>query len=225
MGVNAVTYFDAVELSDEEEQQLLGSLFETVSYDSEPNGLPEDPEPEDEAGNLIEKHGSHDQKTHGRRKTMAGAAPANDQPASNEAYMNVARAAKVRSLTEPRPAELGGYKPPARFEDRLGRCYELSFNAVTHPGSKATLVHGSIYGPGGEKRIPHSWTQLSDGTVYDPVMDQWYSEREYAKGFAAVPAVRYNRIDVLLNAVQKMHMGPWHQEPFGEAWYAEFGED
>lgn len=211
------------DITEEEEQELLDEFFGSVSYDEEPEDLPEDPEPEDESGELIAKHGSHDQSAHGRRYGRVGEAPVNDRPASEAEYIEVARSAKVRAMTEPRPSGLGGYEPPARFEDRLGRCYELSFSASTHPGSEASIVHGSIYGPGSDRRIPHSWTQLSDGTVYDPVMDLWYPEADYAKGFGAIPAVRYSRADVLVEAARTMHMGPWHQAPFGEAWYAEFG--
>jgi len=164
----------------------------------------------------MKKHAEHDQKTHGRRKTSL-------RVGSFEDYSKAMFGAEARKARGERPSELRGWKGPKTFEQRLSRCYELSFECVVRTNSKTKLVHGSIHGPGADERIPHSWVELSDGTIYDPVLDLWFPPEDWALGFGAEPAVKYSREDGVEKGIDEGNMGPWHDAPYGNKWYEERG--
>jgi hypothetical protein len=144
----------------------------------------------------LAKHADHDQDTHGSW-------------------------ASARSGPRDRPEGLGTYRPPAEFDDRIGRCYELSWRTVSKMPERGRLVHGSIQGAGNE-RIPHSWTEVDD-LAYDPVMDEWFPADFYRSLVNAEVAEEYYKDDALGVASREMNMGPWHKEPYGTQWYEERG--
>jgi hypothetical protein len=144
----------------------------------------------------LSKHAQHDQQTHGNW-------------------------ANARSGPSDRPESLGTYRPPAEFDDRIGRCYELSWRTVTKMPERGRLVHGSIQGAGNE-RIPHSWTEVDD-LAYDPVMNQWLPADSYRSLVNAEVAREYTKDEVEMIVSREMNMGPWHKEPYGTQWYEERG--
>lgn len=145
---------------------------------------------------LVDKHADHDQKSHGSW-------------------------ADARSGQPDRPEGLGTYRPPAEFDDRIGRCYELSWRTVSKMPERGRLVHGSIQGAGNE-RIPHSWTEVDD-LAYDPVMDEWFPADFYRSLVNAEVAEEYTKDEVNMIVRREMNMGPWHKEPYGTQWYEERG--
>lgn len=144
----------------------------------------------------LAKHADHDQQSHGSW-------------------------ADARSGQPDRPEGLGTYRPPAEFDDRIGRCYELSWRTVSKMPERGRLVHGSIQGAGNE-RIPHSWTEVDD-LAYDPVMDEWFPADFYRSLVNAEVAEEYTKDEVNMIVRREMNMGPWHKEPYGTQWYEERG--
>jgi hypothetical protein len=94
-----------------------------------------------------------------------------------------------------------------RFEQRLGRCYELSGRFVMDNG-EAVLVHGTIQGEGHPPN-PHAWVKFSDGKVYDPVMDSVMSGEDYAEKMNAVEHVTFARHEMTERVLKHKHWGPW----------------
>jgi hypothetical protein len=173
----------------------------------------------------VQKHVEHDQSTHGRRKT----AGSSKGPASAEDFQSVLARAHIRAAMEERPKALSKWQGPETFDERLTRCYELSWqtlNKIGGGGEGHQLVHGSIHGPGSPVgRIPHAWVELADGTIFDPVLDLWFSPDEWERGFSAEAAVKYDFDEYGRQSAANMNMGPWHDAPYGNDWYAERGSD
>lgn len=146
----------------------------------------------------VTKHegGGHDQKSHGNW-------------------------ASARSGSPERPERLGTYRPPAEFDDRIGRCYELSWRTVMRMPEEGRLVHGSIQG-GGNERIPHAWVEIDD-LAYDPVMDEWWPVEFYRRLVNAEVATEIWKDDAIGTAAATGNMGPWHAAPYGMDWYEERG--
>jgi hypothetical protein len=171
------------------------------------------------------KHVEHDQKTHGRRKT----AGSSKEPADADDFQAVLARAQIRAATQERPKALSKWQGPETFDERLTRCYELSWKTISKisgGGEGHQLVHGSIHGPGSSAgRIPHAWVELADGTVFDPVLDLWFSPDEWERGFSAEAAVKYDFDEVGRQSAASMNMGPWHDAPYGNKWYEERGSD
>ena len=152
--------------------------------------------PDVEDGEAISKHAEHDQKSHGNWASALSGSP-------------------------DRPESLGTYRPPAEFNDRIGRCYELSWRTVTQMPKQGYLVHGSIQGAGKE-RIPHAWTEVDD-LAYDPVLDEWFPAEFYRDMTNAEVAEKYTKDEVNMIVTRELNMGPWHDEPYGLKWYEERG--
>jgi hypothetical protein len=171
------------------------------------------------------KHVEHDQSTHGRRKT----AGSSKGPADADDFQAILARAQIRAATQERPKALSKWQGPETFDERLTRCYELSWQTLTtisRKGEGHQLVHGSIHGPGSSVgRIPHAWVELADGTVFDPVLDLWFSPDEWERGFSAEAAVKYDFDEVGRQSAASMNMGPWHDAPYGNKWYEERGSD
>lgn len=102
------------------------------------------------------------------------------------------------------------------MSDRLGRCYELAGREVIlpgdrfHPGRGApVLVHGTIQGFGNPPN-PHAWIEFRDGTVWEPITEQYFGAGEWV-AFAnpGAEAVRYTVQEARRRAVVTGHWGPW----------------
>jgi len=226
-----------VGFSEGEAVEALASDFEDYEYTSgvgEIDGADRDtivifedipPEYLSVNGEPLSKHAEHDQKTHGRRKT----AGSSKGPASAEDFQSVLARAHIRAAMEERPKALSKWQGPETFDERLTRCYELSWktlNEIGGGGEGHQLVHGSIHGPDSPVgRIPHAWVELADGTIFDPVLDLWFSPDEWERGFSAEAAVKYDFDEVGRQSLVSMNMGPWHDAPYGNDWYAERGSD
>jgi hypothetical protein len=226
-----------VGFSEGEAVEALASGFEDYEYTSgvgEIDGADRDtivifedipPEYLSVNGEPLSKHAEHDQKTHGRRKT----AGSSKGPASAEDFQSVLMSAQIRAAMEERPKALSKWQGPETFDERLTRCYELSWqtlNKIGGGGEGHQLVHGSIHGPDSSVgRIPHAWVELADGTIFDPVLDLWFSPDEWERGFSAEAAIKYDFDEYGRQSAANMNMGPWHDAPYGNDWYAERGSD
>ena len=95
------------------------------------------------------------------------------------------------------------------LESRLGRCYELSGGFVSGDTSgTATLVHGSIQGFD-NPRINHAWVELSDGQVYDAVLQKKFPKMIHDALFNPEIHHRYDHEQVLIMMLRFKHWGPW----------------
>lgn len=93
--------------------------------------------------------------------------------------------------------------PRVRARNRQGRCFELSLKGQLLDPSW-TLVHGSIFG-----WIGHAWL-IKDGTVYDPVLDQYLTQIENGQMREAVVERTYQLKEAAGLCASAGHYGPWH---------------
>ncbi len=99
-----------------------------------------------------------------------------------------------------------------RVRRRHGRCYELAFRAVIEAPETQDLklVHGSaVLNPAAGERINHAWVLLPGSRVYDPVLDQCFTERGFAERHKAVVSRVYTRMEAAQTLLENNHYGPW----------------
>lgn len=97
------------------------------------------------------------------------------------------------------------------FEDRLGKCYELSGRYVIDHGG-VTLVHGRIT----DKfctglTIDHAWIEENEN-VYDPVLDTEFPKFLYYELFNAEARNAYSQTKACVHMLRTEHFGPWDEE-------------
>jgi hypothetical protein len=104
-------------------------------------------------------------------------------------------------------------KSLARFRTRRGRCFELAYTAmVREPGAEwFTLVHGRVFNRG--RTIDHAWIECGDGTIYDPVSDEYVLASKYMATRRAVAERRYSKVGAPRRLAAAGHYGPWHEAP------------
>lgn len=74
----------------------------------------------------------------------------------------------------------------------------------------AKLVHGSMHGPTGKRRIGHGWLRLPGGKVWEPITAKVYPEKEWTEWVKA----RVERVYPKGAAIRQLHLtenfGRWH---------------
>jgi hypothetical protein len=101
-----------------------------------------------------------------------------------------------------------------------GQCYRRAFLFLLDisddghggAGGAARLVHG-VYCPhfaGGP--FGHAWVDLGDGTVFDGVLQAFYSLDGYAAGYRATAEARYTVREAAEQLLAANHAGPWHAD-------------
>lgn len=106
-------------------------------------------------------------------------------------------------------------QPAAEFEQRRGRCFELSgwgivFGGVV-PKTKTRLVHGSIQGRGeGMERIGHAWLMLPEHLVWEPATSCFYDEAAFYSAFSARDEISYTWRQAMQNMLRTENFGSWH---------------
>ncbi len=96
------------------------------------------------------------------------------------------------------------------MKDRLGKCYQLSWQYVTK-NSSYKLVHGYITDRVKTGRtIDHAWVEKGN-EVYDPVMDKRYPKQAYYGLFGVEAEKVYNSKEALDLGSKYGHYGPWHK--------------
>ena len=103
--------------------------------------------------------------------------------------------------------------PRTRARKRVGRCYELAFNAFLKlpPDTGWSLIHGEVNGLWGS-RIGHAWLQRP-GLIWDPVEAMAFAEGGHIRRSAAVEMARYSSQKEAANKMlSHNHLGPWHNE-------------
>jgi hypothetical protein len=86
------------------------------------------------------------------------------------------------------------------------------------PGAeKFALVHGRVCQLKGGHADPdlvigHAWIETEDGTIYDPVLDQYTRWGEYAAERGAVIERRYTHAEAMETLLKFRHFGPWHND-------------
>ncbi len=95
------------------------------------------------------------------------------------------------------------------FKDRLGKCYQLSWQCVTK-NKGYSLVHGYITDRIKTGRtIDHAWCE-SGTIVYDPVMDKKFHKDVYYALYGVEVEKRYTSKEALDHGSKTGHYGPWH---------------
>jgi hypothetical protein len=102
-----------------------------------------------------------------------------------------------------------------RVRKRAGRCYELAGRVMLYePGADGfTLVHGHLcpqvkVDP--HRAYAHAWIELPNGTIYDPVLDQYIPVAVYAASWGAVAEARYTQKKAVTLMTGRGDFGPWH---------------
>lgn len=98
------------------------------------------------------------------------------------------------------------------YEERLGRCYELSgLAAVMGDVPEGTmLVHGTIQGPWpGAPLIGHGWLELPDGTSWEPISGERTSTRLFNAQYRATVEHRYTPQEAREKMIETGHYGQW----------------
>jgi len=93
------------------------------------------------------------------------------------------------------------------FKDRVGRCYELSFQEMRR-GAWDYLAHGYLHYMGA--CIHHAWVERA-GAVYDPVWDVEVPRDVYYRMFDAQDVTLYTPKQVCEQALLTGVYGPWQQ--------------
>jgi hypothetical protein len=107
---------------------------------------------------------------------------------------------------------------PEQYMRACARSYRLDFwNQQPHrvhailrepDGAKFRLVHGT-WGRG--RWFGHAWLLLPHRQIYDPVLDQYWSERDYMKTFGATAERVYTFKEACKHVAATGHSGPWHE--------------
>lgn len=91
------------------------------------------------------------------------------------------------------------------FEDRVGRCYELSGQYILQH-SDAVLVHGFITDKFHTGRvIAHAWVEEEDA-VFDPVLDERYPKFLYYALFDAEVEYTYTQEETARWMLKTQHL-------------------
>jgi len=116
-------------------------------------------------------------------------------------------------------------KPTRTLKQRLGRCYELAYLAVTELHPDWTLVHGQVRYPGDASQVPypivdHGWCEHDIevvghkiALVFDPVFARAYPKDYYYKRFRATALATYTDCSARAMAVKYGTFGRWHDQP------------
>ena len=101
------------------------------------------------------------------------------------------------------------------FDERLGRCYELTAYAIAFGDAPegSTLVHGSWHGVAAPRRIGHAWVRCG-GRVWEPIKARWYDEAEFLHWTAARVEKEYDEVEVRVMLMRHGHYGRWHQSRY-----------
>jgi hypothetical protein len=98
-------------------------------------------------------------------------------------------------------------KAQAKFDKRLGRCYELAGRRVLDDPT-AILVHGTVqrdpYPPN-----PHAWVILANGNVWEPITEWELPPAAFTAIFNAEFTNRYSNQEARAQMVATELFGPW----------------
>jgi hypothetical protein len=69
-----------------------------------------------------------------------------------------------------------------------------------------------VLNPVANVRVDHAWVLLSERSpqlVYDAVLDQYFTERQYAERHKAVVSRIYTQMEAAKASIEQGHYGPW----------------
>jgi len=75
--------------------------------------------------------------------------------------------------------------------------------------STVRLIHG-LYGDPGIGNTGHAWVEIDSDTVFDGVMQSFYSLRDYARFYHTVLQARYTLQEAIQVGLRHENYGPWH---------------
>lgn len=107
---------------------------------------------------------------------------------------------------------------------RLGRCYELSWCALTNAAlhellpSTTALIHGTIHGPEQENvRMGHGWLEIptpNGKVVWEPFTAGLYDCDEWTRAVRARHERSYTTEQALVLSLQTGNTGRWHESRY-----------
>ena len=103
------------------------------------------------------------------------------------------------------------FKTMRRIRKRQGRCYELAGRVMLNEdGSETfTLVHGEVSSGFAWRRIGHAWIELPDGSVYDPVLNEFMTKAGFDSRAKPSKCQRYTCMQAARLIGHAGHSGPW----------------